>query len=379
MAISATWIDSISQLDPVFVNQCFPAPLEGGWWYAALEQAELGDQFQFSYLILKQDGRNVGIAPAFTMDVPMELVAPPLVNRVLQAGGRLLAGLRHQKTLFVGSPCSDEGTVGFIPGVKLADFVSVIAVELEQRGKASGASLLVWKDFPAAYWPTLNTLIPNRKYFKIPSFPGTTVPLPPGGYDAYLKQLDSENRYKLRKKLRKSHAMGELIVSCVQQPDPQTQAEIFTLFMNTYHRGKVKFERLTPQFFASIARAPDSWFLILRDTTNHNMVAFMLLFVSNGKAINKFIGLDYNYGGDWFMYFRLWDEAVRWATAMGANQLQSGQTGYFAKRDVGHKLIELCNYCRHRNALLNAILAAVGKRITWATLDPDLPARACDK
>jgi hypothetical protein len=367
------WIDSISKLDQKFIDQCFPPLLEGGWWYAALEQAELNDQFQFHYLILKKDDRNVGIVPTFTMDVPMELVAPALVNRVLQAGGRLLSRLRHQKTLFVGSPCADEGTVGFIPGEKLADFLAVITAELEKKGKAIGTSLLVWKDFPETDWPTLNTLIQKHKYFRIPSFPGTTVPLPPGGYEAYLKQLDSENRYKLRKKLRKSHAMGELAISCTQQPDPQTQAEIYTLFMNTYHRGKVKFERLTPQFFAAIARAPNSWFLMLRDKNNHQMTAFMLLFLLDGKVINKFIGLDYNYSGDWFMYFRLWDEAVRWATERGANQLQSGQTGYFAKRDVGHKLIPLCNYCRHRHSLLNMILAAVGKRITWATLDPDLP------
>jgi hypothetical protein len=39
---------------------------------------------------------------------------------------------------------------------------------------------------------------------------------------------------------------------------------------------------------------------------------------------------------------------------------------------VGHRLIPLTNYCRHRNRLLHAAFALFATRIGWKTLDDDL-------
>ncbi len=56
----------------------------------------------------------------------------------------------------------------------------------------------------------------------------------------------------------------------------------------------------------------------------------------------------------------------------GAVELQSGQTGYSAKLRLGHALVRLDNFARHRNPLAHRALARVARRITWASLDPDL-------
>ncbi len=373
--LQTIWVDSIAAVSADVLARCFPPSVEGSWWYTALEAGAPGDQFRFSYLVLQQTGKSVGVVPAFTMDLPLDLVAPPLARHLLQAGGRLSAWLRYQRTFFVGSPCADEGLIALPPEWPLEQCLPVIVQAVRQRAAAQRSSLVVWKDVPAAYWSPLDRLVSTEKFFRIPSFPGTKVDLPSGGFDAYLKTLDSENRYKLRKKLRQSHAQGDLEVTCTQHPGPAELQEIFALYLNTWRRGKTKFERLTPEFFRAIAAAPACHFLILREKTRRKMVAFMLLFRCGWKAINKFIGLDYDYAGDWFMYFRLWEEAVRWATATGARELQSGQTGYFAKRDLGHKLVPLVNYCRHRNRLLHTVMAAVSRSITWRTLDDDLPER----
>jgi len=82
--------------------------------------------------------------------------------------------------------------------------------------------------------------------------------------------------------------------------------------------------------------------------------------------------LDYAYRGDWFLYFRLWEQIVDWAARSGAEELQSGQTGYMAKLDVGHTLIPQTNYCRHLNPVVHRIFKAVASSISWSTLDDDL-------
>lgn len=100
----------------------------------------------------------------------------------------------------------------------------------------------------------------------------------------------------------------------------------------------------------------------------------MLCFVVGNRLINKFIGIDYNRPKDWVLYFRLWDAAVDFALAKGLSSIQSGQTGYSAKIELGNELVPLTNYCRHRNKLTHAIYRKVAKTIDWHTLDPDLAA-----
>ena len=55
-----------------------------------------------------------------------------------------------------------------------------------------------------------------------------------------------------------------------------------------------------------------------------------------------------------------------------AEEIQSGQTGYRAKLDVGHELVPLNNFFRYRNPLIQIIASFLAKRISWSSLDDDL-------
>jgi predicted N-acyltransferase len=309
------------------------------------------------------------------MDVPLDLVAPPLIARCLRAAGRVFPRLRYQRTLFVGSPCSDEGTVGLLPEVPLAEVAPLLQKALEGRARQVGASMIVWKDFPQTTDAPLAALSTQGRLFKLVSYPGTRLPLPEGGFPAYLQALTSHYRYNLRRKLRRSKALGDLHLSVLQYPSQELLADIFALFWQTYQRGKTQFERLTPRFFQLVAEEEVSYFVLLRDPESNKPVAFMLCFRVGSRIINKFIGLDYRYSGDWFLYFRLWEQAVEWASLTHATELQSGQTGYRAKLDLGHELIPLFNYCCHQNPVLHYVFASIARNISWQTLDEDLATR----
>ena len=98
----------------------------------------------------------------------------------------------------------------------------------------------------------------------------------------------------------------------------------------------------------------------------------MFVILIGKRAVNKFIGLDYGFGSRAFLYFRLWEEFVRYAMEAGAEEVQSGQTGYRAKLDLGHELVPLNNFLRYRNPLIQVIAALLAKRISWSSLDSDL-------
>lgn len=364
------WLRRTGEIPEALWERCFPPPLEGRWWYEALERAGLESQFEFLYGLIESRGEAVGIAPAFLMDLPLDLVAPDPIARLLP----YIPPLRSQRTLFAGSPCADEGTVGLLPGVALGEVAPAIQAALEEAAAARRCSMVVWKDFPETDWGALESLSRERGLFRVISFPNTRMEVGEcRNFDDYLKTLNADHRRVLKKKLRRSHALGELEVSVAQRPGVAELEEIFGLFWQTYNKGKTKFERLTPEFFHEIARAEPAWFVMLRDpAAGGRMVAFNLVFLLGRRLINKFIGLDYAYGGEWYLYFRLWEALASWGTGLGAREFQSGQTGYTAKLDIGYKPKPLNNYCRHRNRLLNAALGRVARCISWNTLDEDL-------
>ncbi len=375
--ITIDWRASASEIPSELWDATFSPSLEGRWWYDVLERSNLEDQFRFAYGVISDGGRPVGIAPTFLMDVPIDLVAPPMVATVLRGLGRFVPRFRYQRTLFVGSPCSDEGTLGLVQGAPVAAVVDALQTDVERRARTARAPMIVWKDFPDEYRPELEALARRRGLFAVVSFPGTRVGLSGKSFEDYVMSLKIAKRHRLRRNLKRGKEACPLVASIVTAPDESVRREIFALFWKTYEHGKTKFERLTPEFFTAISAEPTSAYVLLRNATSGTLAAFMLLFRAGPRVINKFIGIDYALGRDARLYFQLWEHAVRWAYGVGATEIQSGQTGYPAKRDLGHELVPLTNFCKHKNPIIHRVFAMVGKTIDWASLDPDL-ARVAD-
>jgi hypothetical protein len=372
MSLAIRCVESEADIPETLWQACFPSPLEGRWWYRALEGSGLGEQFRFLYAVIERAGEPVGLAPLFVMDVPIEMVVPPELHRAFAVLGRVVPSLRHQRTLFVGSPCADEGAVGLLPGVERPEALSALQRALEGKARELGAPMLVWKDFPAGYDADLARLADRCGLFRLTSFPGAVADLPGAGKEGYLAAMKASYRQKLKRRLKLSAAAVDLVTEVVQHPDTAILDTIFALFWQTYEKGATKFERLNRRFFELVADEPTSHFIILREWASGDAVAFMLCFDLGGHVINKFIGMDYARPKDWLLYFRLWDAVVELAVVRGATAVQSGQTGYTAKVETGHRLVPLTNWCRHRNPLVHRIYRFVAGRVDWSTLDATL-------
>lgn len=366
---TVNWVDSESEIAPELWQAYFPAPYEGHWWYQVMERCGIQDQFTFLYAVVSDSSGTIAIAPAFVMNVPMRLVLPPAILPLANLIGHIVPSALYQRTLFIGSPCSDEGHVGMLDGVNRLAVLNSIELAMVSKAKQLQASMRVWKDFPQQYAIDFTSL--NAHLFKVVSFPGTSVELPDATKEGYLATLKSSRRNKLKKKLRLA-AESPVDVEVIQQPDSEILNELFNLFWQTYEKGGTKFERLNRKFFDLIAAETNSHFVILREQSNGKIVAFMLCFALGDQVINKFIGIDYQQPKEWFLYFKLWEAAVDWAAGIGAKSIQSGQTGYAPKIELGNQLVPLTNYCAHLNPVINWIYAKVAKTINWDTLDADL-------
>lgn len=370
---SVSWVSTYKEIPTALFDRTFGDDIEGAWWYQALENSKLSDQFQFQYGVISVNGEPVGVAPAFLMDLPLDLVVPESVLPLFKLFGNLHRGALYQRTLFVGSPCADEGTIGLLPGVTLKQIATSLQNAVESLAREKSAEMIAWKDFPEETLPDLEQLVSDHGMFFSTSYPGAAVNL--DGFTTfanYVNSLSSNRKANFKKKLKKSRSCAEIKVEVVQAPAGSILEEIFPLFWQTYEKGETKFEKLNLDFFKEIAKVPNSWFLLLRDGADNRLLAFMLLFKLKSKVINKFLGIDYKEDSERFLYYRLWESAIEWAITCGAREFQVGQTGYRPKVELGSKLIPLTNICKHRNPLIHFIYARVSEGITWSTLDKDL-------
>jgi hypothetical protein len=311
------------------------------------------------------------------MDVPIELLTPPIFLTLRKLIGKVIPSFLYQRTFFIGSACSDEGHIGIDPQflknneVTQDDIFLCVHEAAEKQAKKYNTSMLVWKDFPEAYHQALSKISKSKNLFPLIGFPSTLLKLEGREAEDYLASLIASRRYELRQKLKKSLS-APLDVSVIHLPDNHTLHQLYRLFSKTNLKEKTKYEELTPEFFEFISREKEAHFIILRHQSSNEIIAFMLCFHLNDHVINKFIGIDYEAPQDWFIYFRLWIECINWSYKMGAKSIQSGQTAYPAKIETGHQLISLTNFCKHRNIIIHKIYKKLASFVNWGTLDQDL-------
>lgn len=372
-AIALHWHSHAGAIDAAIWQRCFQPGQQGLFWYQSLERADLAAQFQFFYGLVTQEGQVLAIVPAFVFDVPMDLVAPPAAAYAINFVARgPLRRLAYQRTFFIGNVAGEEGLLGLAAGTQLAGIALLVHDAARAKARELRAPMLVWKDFEASAGAALAQLAAQRSAFCIVSYPGTVMPLLAGGFAAFLATQKAARRHQIQKKLRRGEAAGPVVVQVLRQPGRAVLAECFALFEQTYAKATTRFERLNLAYFEAIAACNEAVFVVLRSAATGRAEAFMLLLNLGPRIINQFIGIDYALGSERFLYFRLFAAAYDWASTTAASSLQSGQTGYRAKLDLGHQLVPLRNLAEHRNPLVNRLYAWIARGVSWRTLDADL-------
>jgi hypothetical protein len=182
-------------------------------------------------------------------------------------------------------------------------------------------------------------------------------------FEGYFKEaLNSSTRRKLRKKFRATENVS-IEMSQVDDITPYVE-EIYPLYLQVYNRSKMKFEKLTRDYFSQIGqRMPDKVrFFIWRKAGM--IVAFSLCLIKDDSIYAEYVGFDYEVALKLHLYHYIVRDMITWAMSRNYKWFRSTALNYDPKLHMRHELDPVDLYVRFTSRL-NPVL----KRLV-VLLDP---------
>jgi len=321
--------------------------------YYELIGTTLTDNFDYFFLVLEDKAGQVrAIQPLFFVRQNLtEGVAGPIratVDRIRRKFPRFLT----MKALMVGSTAG-EGHLGACRPEDAEWVAEALHSCLKVFAREARASLVVLKDFPARYRAPLRNFSANG-YTRIASMPMTRLSLHYRNFDEYVASLGKATRKNLRRKFRKTAQSAPIQCEVLTDVTPVID-ELYPLYLQVHERSKLRFERLTPEYFCRLGREmPErTRFFVWRQ--EGKAIAFSLCLVHDGTIYDEYLGLDYRVAFDLHLYFYTMRDIITWALAQGLHSYCSSPLNYDPKLHLGCELVPLDLYVLHTGALLNPI------------------------
>ncbi|HEX4086530.1 MAG TPA: GNAT family N-acetyltransferase [Chthoniobacteraceae bacterium] len=335
-------------------------------YYEVIEET-LPGKFEYRYLILRNEETGQAVVqPFFILPQCITEGLPAKFQRVVERVQKRFPRFLVMRVLMVGCAVG-EGQVNPEPWA-----VRALHEVLDTVAKREGASIIVFKDFPARYRQALD-YFPGNGYCRVPSMPSSRADL--GGYkdfeDYMQRRLGKVFRKNLRRKFRASEAIGSLEMTVHEDISPIID-EVYPLYRQTLARAEMSFEELTADFLSRVGREmPDkARFFVWR--LDGKIVAFNFCLLHGGVLYDMDIGLDYAVALDLHLYFVTWRDVFNWAISNGVGAYHTAPLNYDPKLHLRLELAPLDLYIRHTSGILNAVFPLAMKFLQPARHHPIL-------
>jgi predicted N-acyltransferase len=338
-------------------------------FYDIIEET-LANDFEYRYWLLQDESGNIrAIQPMFFVRQNLVEGVTGGFRSVVDLIRRTFPRFLTMRVLMVGC-AAGEGHLGVFDAKDKSGVADALHGSLREYARQNKAGLVVLKDFPASYRPTLGDFSANG-YARIPSMPMTRLSLEHASFDAYLATLGYTTRKSLRRKFRKTQRAAKIEMEVVSDIAPYVD-EVYPLYLNVHQRSSMKFERLTKEYFLRLAETMPERVRFFIWRQNGKIIAFNCCFVHDGKIYDECLGLDYAVALDLHLYFYTLRDLLTWAMAQGLKEYYSGPLNYDPKLHLRCELMPLDLYVMHTRAFLNPIFRQVLKYLEPTRHDPVL-------
>jgi hypothetical protein len=314
--------------------------------YYGISEKMLAGQFDHAYLVMRDTiGARLAVQPVFLAKQDILDGLPPRLRTLFAWPRRFFPNWLRMGMLVAGCSAGD-GALDCKESWAVQMLIEALAVFARQ----SGASIILLKDFPSRYRDDLRAL-KTHGYRRVPSMPGCMLDFSFRTFEEYRSKILGRN---MRHKFNKVARMQPVSMEVVSDITP-VATEIHALYMQIYERSKMRFECLTPEFFARLGREmPESArFFLWR--VNGRLAAFAFCLVHEGTMHHLNIGFDYAVSLERRLYYTTVKDLFEWCLAQGLKHYCTGQLNYHPKLHLRMKLAPLDLYSRHTSPLINPL------------------------
>jgi hypothetical protein len=323
--------------------------------YYELIEDTINPEFTYGYFGLRdEDGSISAFQPFFIVEQDILLGAHPRLTALVERIRRLWPGFMVLRTLMVGCVAGEGHIDDGAENVRRRQ-IECLARELTTHARTLKAGLIVLKEFPARYRGALASFVSNG-FVRMPSLPNTRLNIDYESFEDYARRaLKSATRAKLRRKFKAAEKDTPIVMEVATGVSAVID-EIYPLYMQVYHRSKLRFDKLTKGFFAGLgSRMPDKVrFFLWRQ--NGRIVAFTLCMIEGDTLYAEYIGLDYSVAIDLHLYHYAVRDMINWGIANGFKFFGAGALNYDPKLQMRHRLDPIDLYVRHRTPSVNVVL-----------------------
>jgi hypothetical protein len=338
-------------------------------YYEIVEDA-LPDNFEYRYFAIRDDSGHIrAVQPFFLIDQDILEGIKPEYTRWVSFVRRAFPRFLKLRTLMVGC-AAGEGHLASANNLPAAAAAESLSRDIVKHARALGAGLIVLKEFPAHYRETLACFV-KAGFSRAPSMPMTRLNIDYDSFDAYISRAMSRNaRRHFRKNLRATE--GEHIRMSVTDDVTGLADEIYPLYLQVYEHSKLRFEKLTKDYFRLLSlRMKDKVRFLLWHRGNR-LAAFGMFMVQGDRLFSEYLGLDYTIALDLHLYHYVMRDTTIWAIERGFKWIHSSGLNYDPKLHFGHRLDPLDLYVRHVSPIMNPVMKVALPWLQPVRYDPTL-------
>lgn len=357
-----------AKYDETTWQRLLPNSLEGYRYHLAFELGKVTG-FKTGYISLSKAGTVVCIVPIFVTDYALDTTLQGPMKALTHHLSKWLPSLMTLRLLCVGSPVTDSAQIGFFKDLPLdSEMIRVLTEKLDEVAEREGAKVIAFKDLIAADAKQLQPLLTMQGYASVENMPIAKNLINFKDLDDYLATLSYSTRKSLRRKLK---TLNQLRIEEHNGSPPHLE-EIYQLYLNCYEKSELKFEKLTLEFFESLAGLMPNQCRFVLYYVNEKLIGFNCLLHGNGVLMDKYIGLDYVDSQRVNLYSLSWLYNIQMCIRDGFHTFQSGQASYETKLRLGATLEQTYILFKHRNKLVNPIFKLASHVLAYGNFDPAL-------
>ena len=320
---------------------------------------------KYRHILIARGGRTVATASLSCLQVRLDLLAGPLVRRLVAAALVLSPDLLRIPLVLGGLPVSfGQSCLRFATGEDPATFLMNFDAEAERFAAREGAGLICFKEMSSAEALIADGLL-GLGYFRVPSLPSCQLDLPFKDMQALTDAMRAGYRRQLHHTERECEER-DLVVHRFNDWEA-LETTLFGLYERVMDRAEYQMERLNPQFFRELRLAFGAQARVITvEREGGEVLAYATMLHGARRSTFLIAGINYSDPDGLPAYRRVVMETVADALRAGATTLEMGQTSYGTKTRLGATTTARYLYFRHRHPIFHRLL-----RSFRGTLFPD--------